>query len=1040
MHAHYCNLSIRLFMKWSCSDLLQKIRQSFRSLLAMLVLVCGIGAGQTLEKGAISGTVFDPSGAVIPGADVTVINASTGAERLLASNDGGRFRADILTAGEYVIEVSMPGFARTIVEGVVLSIGQELIEDVTLQLEAVGQVITVQSGTGRMDRSETRVNTAINNEYVENLPISGRDFRDFANLSPTADTTPGLRSTVRLQGQRGEYTGLIIDGVDNRNSFFGEWFGSLETKNFTVPQDAIQEFQVRDTGLSAEFGHATGGLINVVTKSGTNDWHGSAHWFFQSNTFIADTSVPAKPETTIAPALNTRHQFGGTVGGPIARDKAFLFLALDAQQQKGPLTAIFARDVSASPCPCPIPALFGVATLSDLERGSSQRQDLTAVLTKFDYKLTPNHTATTRLNYTRNENDNFTGLAGSQTFVLGRVESNFENFVNEGWTAAQSITSLLGNASVNELRLSYAQEVKPRRQRAPGPETSITDTGNFGRAFFLPIDSQHKRYQVIDSFSRTFGKHDLKLGGDLNSNATNQTFIGFAGGVYTFFSLEDFVARTPAFLLQRVGINGISVAESGTLQDFWQHELSFFVQDNWRMHPDFNLNLGLRWDGVWNPSSTFGLPGATLPAGRPRVNGNRVSVDLAPASSDVPDDFNNFAPRVGFAWDVGGRRTTIVRGGTGVYYATSPTIFFAGMLSGPGLRAAVVFVPFFGSLTDLTGFGLSYPDLLPSTATPDVEGLIGPPAIDYVDPNFQSARVINGQIGIEQQIAGDLSVTGTYTFNRSANLRTGGFFSTPWDRNLDSSAATLDQYGRTVGGFNLPRLDPNVGNANAIASFGEAEYHALIVQLKKDFRNRTQFGVNYSFSDNRDNASSDRDSDAYFGPSDPFNFLALDWGRSQLDITHQFSFFGYFELPAKLQLSTLVAARSGRPFPAYSSRCGDPGVADGSPESVFENSFQCSSNFNTIRPVQNGALLERYPFTTGAYFRWDFRLSREFSLSANDDALIRFTFEVFNLTNAGNYYSNPVSARNAILGDPNFMQLDQTPGPVSAQFGLKLVF
>ena len=190
--------------------------------------------------------------------------------------------------------------------------------------------------------------------------------------------------------------------------------------------------------------------------------------------------------------------------------------------------------MSVPPCPCPVPSFYGGSTLAELERGSSQRQDLTAVLSKFDYNLTNNHLATTRLNYTRNETDNFTGYAGSQTFVLGRVESNFENFVNEGWAAAQSITSLLGNASVNEFRFSYSQEVRPRRERAPGPETAITDTGNFGQIFFLPIDSQHKRYQVIDSFSRTFGKHDLKLGGDLNSNASNQTFIGFAGGVYTF--------------------------------------------------------------------------------------------------------------------------------------------------------------------------------------------------------------------------------------------------------------------------------------------------------------------------------------------------------------------------------------------------------------------------------------------------------------------------------------------------------------------------
>ena len=159
-----------------------------------------------MEKGAISGTIFDPSGALVPGADVTVINTSTGGERVLISNEAGRFRADILPAGEYLIEISLAGFARTIVEGVVLSVGQELIEDVTLQLEAVGQEITVQSGTARMDKSETRVNTAINNEYVENLPISGRDFRDFANLSPTADTLRGCAlpsgSRVRPESTR----------------------------------------------------------------------------------------------------------------------------------------------------------------------------------------------------------------------------------------------------------------------------------------------------------------------------------------------------------------------------------------------------------------------------------------------------------------------------------------------------------------------------------------------------------------------------------------------------------------------------------------------------------------------------------------------------------------------------------------------------------------------------------------------------------------------------------------------------------------------
>ena len=251
--------------------------------LVVAVLLFAPSAGsQVLEKGTISGTVLDPTGAAVPNATVKITHIGTGAERTLTSGPDGRYSASILSAGDYTIEVSASGFATSIVKSVHLSVGQELIQDVGLKVAAVGQVVEVTAESGPIDRSESLVKTIIDNKYVEELPISGRDFRDFATLSPTADTTPGLRSPVRLQGQQGEYTGLIIDGVDNRDGFFGEWFGSLETRNFTFPQDAVQEFQVRDTGLSAEFGHATGGVINVVTKSGTNDWHGSAHWFFQS--------------------------------------------------------------------------------------------------------------------------------------------------------------------------------------------------------------------------------------------------------------------------------------------------------------------------------------------------------------------------------------------------------------------------------------------------------------------------------------------------------------------------------------------------------------------------------------------------------------------------------------------------------------------------------------------------------------------------------------------------------------------------------------
>ena len=1047
---------------------------SFLSFLIYVVLVGALpAASQTLEKGSITGTVYDPIGAVVPGATIKLTRVATGLEREVTADENGRYAFSVLPPGDYRMEVSASGFATAIFQDVNLSVGQELVKDVSLILAAMGERFAVAAEAGPIDTSESRPNVVIDETYVEELPISGRDFRDLANLAGTADTSPGLRSPVRLNGQQGEYTGLIIDGVDQRNSFFGEWFGSLETKNLTFPQDAIQEFQVRDSGFSAEFGHATGGLINVVTKSGTNEWHGSVHWFILPNTFVADTFI-ADTGTEVPPTFDARHQFGGTVGGPLARDKAFIFFAIEDQQQKGPLTAVFGNQTGLNTlCPCPVPEL-GISDLRDLQGQTSQRQDLFAPLLRLDFDL-GRHTLTSRANYTRNETDAFTGFAGSQTFVLGRVGNNFEDFVNEGFVIAQSLTSVIRPRSINEFRFSFSKEKRPRRTRADFTQETVIAgvpeveeaTGNFGPVFFLPIDSTHKRVQFRDDFSHTFGKHDIKMGVDLNSNATSQMFIGFAGGQYTFGSLADFIARRPLFLLQRVGINGLTATESGTLPDFWQRELSFYIQDNWKIHPRVTLNVGLRWDGVWNPNSEFGLPPGTVPVGKPRISSDGVEVDLSPTTDlgNIPNDFNNWAPRVGVAWDATGDGKTIVRGGLGFYYSATPTIFWANALAGPGLRGGVLFIPFDPdtgqSLLPPGAPVLTYPDLLPSAADETLTALLPPPAIDYADPDLEIVRVFNFQVGVEREIVPNLSISATYTNNRSENLRTGGFFSTPWDRNVFCDPATVtgcqiaatsafipasqfDQFGRTIDAFNLPRLDPGLGIANAISSFGKGRYHAFLLQVKKTFNDRFQLGINYTVSRNSDNASSDRDTDAFNGPSDPFKFLELDLGRSQLDIRSQLSAFGYFLLPADIEFGTIIAARSGRAFPVWSSLCSDPGVVApfgfGGVTGLgfqFQDAFQCSNNLNPIRPVVGGELLPRYPIRNDYLFNWDIRFGRALPLGT-DRLKLRVTFEIFDLTNTKNFFTNPTAARNAILGDPTFRQKDQFVSTRSAQFGLKL--
>ncbi len=1082
-------------------------------LLSTILVFASPAAGQTIEKGAIGGTVFDPSGAVVPDVSVTITNVATGSERSLTTGPRGRYHADVLPAGEYRIEASASGFATTIVREVRLAVGQSLTQDINLQLAAVGLTVEVLADAGPIDRSETRPNVVIDNTFIEELPISGRDFRDFAVLSPTADVTPGLRSPIRLNGQIGAYTGLIIDGVDNRNSFFGEWWGSLETKNYTISQDAVQEFQVRDSGFSAEFGHALGGLINVVTKSGTKDLHGTAFWFFQNNTLFSDNTVPAFPGVTIAPPFNTSHQFGGSVGGPIVRDKAFFFFAIDVQEQGGPLGTAFFNDFSGIAVP-----ELGISDLAGLAGGTTQRQDLLAPLVKFDFNITPNHTATTRINYSRNETDNFTGRG--QQFVSGASPDNFENFVNEGPVASQSLTSVINPFTVNEARFAYTWERRDRINNGPAPNVQITDVGGtdeFGRRFFLPITSHHKRFQVIDNFSRTFGQHDLKFGVDLNSNATNQAFIGFAGGVYAFGSLDDFQAictagavetalgctvgtqvidpvtgnpqRRPSSFRQLFGINGFTGIESGTIEDFWQHELSFYVQDTWRIHPNVTLNLGIRWDGIWNPNPEFPVVGDLVTLGKPGISGNTLSQQVGPPPQGIPDDFDNWAPRVGVAWDATGDGKTIVRGGVGIYYTGHTTIFMADRLNGLGFRGVspsfgqcpppVAGQPCIDPITGVITVGatsISFPDILPGEADAALVPFLGSPNMRFIDPEFESPRVINYQIGFEREIVPDLSASFTYTHNESDNLRTGGFNTTPFDRTIDPSFVTgFDQFGRTVGtdcagnpvlAFEICRLPQSpipgnlvgattVGFGEVFASWSEADYDAFIFQVKKTFSHRTQFQVNYTLSYNDDNASADRDTDAFFAPSDPFNFLELDMGRSQLDIRHQFRAFSYFLLPGDIELSNIFTARSGRAFPAYRGFCAFP-------TSGYQDGLQCSNFFlSSIRPgLDDGSgVLPRFPFRNSNFFQWDLRVGREFPLGPEGVGL-RVTFEVFNLLDTDNSFSNtsgfningvfcgglsseydadPLTAGIQENG-PGPSSLNGPGTPISAQFGLKIIF
>src|SRR5271167_1389798 len=330
---------------------MKMVKLVFLAALAVVFSLAGFlgtapgASAQSVERGEIRGFVYDTSHSIVPGAKVTISNTSTGYKRELTADANGSYAFAQLLPGTYKVQAEAEGFASTIVTDLVVDIGASLSLDITLPIKGQTQSVTVSAlEVGPVDTSTAGINQVINSRDLETLPLSGRDYRDLAQLSSSAQVVPGLRGGIRLGGQQSDYLGIVVDGQDTFNNYFGEIFGSLETKNFTVPLEAVQEFQVVTNGFAPEFGRATGGLVNVVTKSGTNQVHGEAHDYYRGSDFTVNDALGEPPN------IATQNQFGGSVGFPIHKDRQFLFLSTDIQRENGPLATNFCSGISTADC------------------------------------------------------------------------------------------------------------------------------------------------------------------------------------------------------------------------------------------------------------------------------------------------------------------------------------------------------------------------------------------------------------------------------------------------------------------------------------------------------------------------------------------------------------------------------------------------------------------------------------------------------------------------------------------------------------------
>ncbi|HEX6624000.1 MAG TPA: carboxypeptidase regulatory-like domain-containing protein [Pyrinomonadaceae bacterium] len=657
-----------------------------------------VAAQSEASTGQIAGSVKDPNDAAVPNASVTVTNTQTGLQRTATTSEDGLYTLVLLPPGTYTVAAQGGNFSETRLENVVVQVGRVADGNIVLGVSAVQETVDVTASTEAVQVTRNESDAVLNQTAINTLPINGRRFQDFVTLTPTAQVDP-QRGQISLSGQKGINSNINVDGVDYNQPFFGGIRGG-ERANlaFTLPQEAIKEFQVVASGYSAEFGRSTGGVVNAVTKSGNNELHGSAFYLLRpsrlarGNEFteeLQEQNLSARGvDASLAP---TQHQFGGSIGGPIVKNKLFYFGAYEQQKFNADRVIIFNLAANQTA------ANAGQQAVLDFFRAQQTSYELTndafAGLARVDWNVNNSNQFNARFSASKNEAINAvsrgeTSLDPTTTQALttnGTEENKNKIFVSQ-------LVSTIGSGAVNEFRFQFAREDRPRLSNSELPQL-LTSFATIGATAFLPTTQYDRRVQFADSFTLLTGNHNIKFGGEFSDLYANQ-FFGFNQfGQYVYSTTNipqslGCLSNVPATAACRSG--GITpflgrfddnvgtgtaryLKQLGNLQaDFKVKELAFFAQDSWRLDPQLTVNYGIRFEQQYNPEAD------TSNTALANVVRNTVfPIRGAGYNPTIPDSGWQVGPRIGFAYDPSGEGKTVIRGFAGLYYARTPLIVFA---------------------------------------------------------------------------------------------------------------------------------------------------------------------------------------------------------------------------------------------------------------------------------------------------------------------------------------------------------------------------
>ena len=1024
--------------------LIGQYRKHARILFALLVaFVCSIPAfSQEITTGSIQGTVVDEQGAVVQGAVVEARNLATNFSRTFTTEGDGRFTILALPSGRYVVSITKPGFAKHNLENIDVTVGRTISLSPILKVAGVAGEVTITE-TATVDTTKTEASTTINETAITNTPILGRKFEDLLTLTPGVAITQGPDGDeINFSGQRGIFNNVSLDGGDYNNGFFGEQAGGQRAA-IDITLDAVKEFQVIATGANAEYGRTAGGIINVITKSGTNDFHGSVFWYQRHRALTSRTSDGKELQDF------HREQYGGTIGGPIVKDRAFFFFALEGINENL-LRPNLSEQIGSTPCPVATPVIPAnepliignpdcqrLALLNFFQTTRSSNEGLPinrkvnnlALLGKLDWELNSSNKFSASYNFDHSKNLNQTfDVPTYGTSANGTEGPSKINVFNANLYTTLSPTKL------NEFHFTYSREARPRIASTPTnipPDTAMGfgTTFRFGNPFFLHpnVDELFWRTHLRNNFSIVSGAHTIKFGGDWMHSLNDQVFRGFFQGRYIFGSVNGFLryaspaaaggfgpqavecldnttsasvgwvtapaacpanstANTPLLLfLQGAGRDGPATDAAGA-STIDNDDIAFFIQDRWQAASNFTLNFGLRWEGQMMADVTVD----------PSDTAYGILLDDPNFTSDgtIPDDMAMWQPRIGFAWDVTKNGRSVIRSSFGVFAARQNMLTQVSAITTNGVQQQTIAAGPFNNIRP------AWPGLVTpasSSCNPTDFGLPPGPinpfpcfsGVHVFDRSYKNPRIYTFNVAYEQEIAPDWALYFDFTYSKGTKL------------------TRFLNFGRVSMFF------PYLGDTFFHTSIGRSSYYGFTSGVRKRLSDHFQLEANYVWSRDRDDDSNERDpfTDRSFDVLRP----ELDWALSDRDVTHKFNLFAFFELPWELEFSPRVQYRSAQPATPF----------------PLELISATETNRNTLRKDNQ-------------YFSFDWRLGRAFKFGESMELIPQI--EMFNTFNNNNFINslsvpgNQFSLTAPSLFDFNGFLRQGIGDPRQVQLSLRFIF